>query len=520
MDGKNIFITGGTGKIGQFLIKELLLKGYSPSVLFRGTVPEGIGRGAGVVRGDLLSPGTYAESLKNVDTVLHMAAITHTNKVKTYFDVNAEGTLQLIRACEAAGVKRFIHISTRAISGKGGDYSASKLKAETYVRESKMKWVILRPAEVYGVSGKEGVDMMLQKIQLLPFVPVVGDGNYRIAPVHVSDVISSIMAVIRRPELEGKTYTVAGPEDITYNEFIDRVLDHKGIRRPRIHIPVNVSRVLGRIAVSLNISGNFAADQIPRLLSAKSADISEARRDFSFDPRGLEEALGLEADMLEFDRFGPSYENILNCDVKLSGENAEYFANYKAECIRSVLGEDFSGRILDYGCGVGLISEYLARHFDTDKAEISGYDISTESIKKARTRTKNIRFTSDLKEIDKEPFDAIVVANVLHHIKKEERTAFLKEVKSLLKKNGHIFIFEHNPYNPVTRLIVKFSILDRNTSLLRPGEIRRLLREAGVDVFQRRYIVFFPKFLKMFRFLEPMAGGIPMGAQYLCVGKL
>ncbi|MDP8299896.1 MAG: hypothetical protein P9L88_08365, partial [Candidatus Tantalella remota] len=66
----------------------------------------------------------------------------------------------------------------------------------------------------------------------------------------------------------------------------------------------------------------------------------------------------------------------------------------------------------------------------------------------------------------------------------------------------------------------KLSILDENTSLLRAGESCRLLREAGVDVFQKRYIVFFPKFLKMFRFAEPMAGWIPMGAQYLCVGKL
>ncbi|MDP8298874.1 MAG: NAD-dependent epimerase/dehydratase family protein, partial [Candidatus Tantalella remota] len=496
MDGKNIFITGGAGKIGQFLIKELLDGGYVPSVLCEGPAPDEIAPGVGLVGGDLLFPETYAGSLENVDTVLHMAAVTHTNDVKKYFDVNAEGTRQLIKSCEAAGVKRFIYISTRAISEDGGSYSVSKLKAESYVRESKLEWVILRPAEVYGISGKEGVDMMLRKIHLMPFVPVVGDGKYSIAPVHISDVISSMMTVIKNPGLEGKTYTIAGPEDLTYIEFIDKVLKHKGLKRAKIHIPVKLSRMLGRIAVSLNKGGRFAMDQISRLLSEKSGDISEARKDLSFDPRKIEEVLAANAEVMEFDRLSPSYENILNSDVKVSGENAEYFANYKAECVRSFLGDDYSGSILDYGCGVGLISKYLETHFDPEKARITGYDISTESIKKAGTKTENVVFTSDINEVGKEKYNAIIVANVLHHIDREERAAFLRKVKSLLADDGYIFIFEHNPYNPATRIIVKLSILDENTSLLRAGESCRLLREAGVDVFQKRYIVFFPKFLK------------------------
>ena len=222
--------------------------------------------------------------------------------------------------------------------------------------------------------------------------------------------------------------------------------------------------------------------------------------------------------MAEFDQFGQNYESILNSDIEFSGENAEYFANYKAECVHDFLGSDFKGRILDYGCGIGMVAGCLKKHFDREKVSVFGFDVSEESVKAAREKVRDVHFSSDLEKIGQEPFDVIIVANVLHHVKPEERNDFFKQVRSYLSKNGLIFVFEHNPYNPVTRYVVSKSGFDKDASLLNAGEALRLMRENGMDIVEKKYIVFFPGFLKKLRGLESKLGFLPMGAQYMCVG--
>ena len=222
--------------------------------------------------------------------------------------------------------------------------------------------------------------------------------------------------------------------------------------------------------------------------------------------------------MAEFDQFGQNYESILNSDIEFSGENAEYFANYKAECVHDFLGSDFKGRILDYGCGIGMVAGCLKKHFDREKVSVFGFDVSEESVKAAREKVRDVHFSSDLEKIGQEPFDVIIVANVLHHVKPEERNDFFKQVRSYLSKNGLIFVFEHNPYNPVTRYVVSKSVFDKDASLLNAGEALRLMRENGMDIVEKKYIVFFPGFLKKLRGLESKLGFLPMGAQYMCVG--
>lgn len=294
---KKVFVTGASGKIGRLLVEKLLAGGYELVLLERRDRSENRLNGGRTVKGDILDAATYSSELGGVDTVLHMAAITHTNVPGSYFKVNVEGTRVLMGEALKAGVKRVIYVSTRAASPNGGGYSVSKLEAEGIVQESGMEWVILRPAEVYGASGKEGIDMLLNKLSSFPIIPVIGDGRYRVAPVHVSDVVSSVVTVLGDTSISGKIYTIAGPEAFTYNELIDRVLRIKGIKRPRVHIPVWIFRMAARILLSLQRGGGIAMDQLPRLLCSKEEDISPAQRDFSFCPRSMDEVFfGMSAD--------------------------------------------------------------------------------------------------------------------------------------------------------------------------------------------------------------------------------
>lgn len=220
-----------------------------------------------------------------------------------------------------------------------------------------------------------------------------------------------------------------------------------------------------------------------------------------------------------FDNFSSSYKNILNKDIRFSGENADYFARYKASCIKKVLGSDFRGRILDFGCGIGLVSKHLRQYYNGDKVEIIGYDVSADSIDEAKKNIKCVMFVNNLDDFENIAFDAVIMANVLHHVRDDERLELIMALKRKIKKNGYIFIFEHNPLNYFTKLVVKSSVLDKDAVLIYCGEIATLLKQAGFQILKKAYIVFFPRCLKLARFLEPIMSKIPVGAQYMCIGS-
>lgn len=224
--------------------------------------------------------------------------------------------------------------------------------------------------------------------------------------------------------------------------------------------------------------------------------------------------------MGEFDRLSPNYKAILDHDVRIFGETAEYFADYKAEYVKKFLGDDFEGRLLDYGCGIGLVAKSLRSRFDLKQVEIVGFDVSRESIRECKNNIHDAKFTYNLDEIEASHFDAVIMANVLHHIKPDSRLAFLKKASGLLKQGGCIFIFEHNPYNPITKLVVNLSVLDRDTSLIKLSEMIGLLSRVTLDIREKRYIVFFPRCLRRLRPFEPRLGRIPIGAQYVCIAYM
>lgn len=289
MGPQHIFITGGTGRIGRILVEGLRKGPYNILLLSPERSGDYRDKKIRIVHGDIRSPEGYAETLIGVGTVVHMAAVTYTNDARKYYEVNTDGTLKLINACRAHGVKRFIFVSTRAISEGGGPYARSKRMAEEHVMKSGLDWVILRPAEVYGVSGNKGIDMLLNNMHKFPVIPVIGDGRYRLAPVHISDLVSTITKVIERRDIRGRIYTIAGPESLTYNEVIDRALKAGRLRKLKLHVPLSVVGFFLKAGAFFLKDNFFAVDQLPRLTCEKSDDISAAVKDFGYGPMSLSE---------------------------------------------------------------------------------------------------------------------------------------------------------------------------------------------------------------------------------------
>jgi NADH dehydrogenase len=290
---KSIFITGATGKIASFLIRSLIARNFQLTLLCRKNFPElpYHNHKIKILVADLLNQNSYLRGLEGTDIVLHFAAVTYTNNLKKYYKVNAEATFQLIQACKKLNVKKFVLISTRAISENGGEYCRSKLLAERYIQESGLDWVILRLAEVYGIQDNKGINFLLKNIHKFPFIPIIGSGKYEIAPIHIQDVVSVIQKVIEKENLENKIYNIAGPESFTYNQFIDKVLKLQRLKKVKIYFPVWFARILARFLAIFCEDCFIVVDQIPRLLSEKSDDITLAKEEFNFFPARLEDKI-------------------------------------------------------------------------------------------------------------------------------------------------------------------------------------------------------------------------------------
>ena len=225
-----------------------------------------------------------------VDAVLHMAGITRARSSDRYQEVNLGGTRNLIAASEKMGIKRLVYFSTRAIGSEGGGYSFSKELAEREIKASKVKWVILRLSEVYG-TGNDPITKIDKWLKNWPFVPIIGDGSYRLNPVHVNDVVIATIRALSVQGIEGRTYTIAGPEEMTYLDLIASIEAVRGLpRRTRIKVPLSLAIIFIAILSYLRV-GETVPDQIPRLLLPKAGDISPAAHDLDFTPGRLTDRL-------------------------------------------------------------------------------------------------------------------------------------------------------------------------------------------------------------------------------------
>jgi SAM-dependent methyltransferase len=215
----------------------------------------------------------------------------------------------------------------------------------------------------------------------------------------------------------------------------------------------------------------------------------------------------------KFDRYAEAYDELCGGSIRASGESAEYFQQYKLGCLQR-LGFGREVAVLDFGCGTGTLTACLAGYY----RELHGYDPSEGSIERARRRVPAARFHTELESVPVAHFGAAVLAGVMHHVPPSERLALLARVRDKLAPGGRLVIFEHNPYNPLTRRAVDACPFDDDAVLLPPATLRRLVSEARFRELRQDYIVFFPRFLAALRPLEPYLARVGLGAQTMTIG--
>lgn len=222
-----------------------------------------------------------------------------------------------------------------------------------------------------------------------------------------------------------------------------------------------------------------------------------------------------------FDEFAHDYRQIHGSQTQSLGVESDYFADLK---VQQVLREekkfaDKPLRILDYGCGDGVVEPFFARYFPL--AKVTGIDVSEESIEIARSKNlPNAEYLAfDGKgslPFNDGSFDIIFVAMVLHHINHKTHASVFKEFHRVLSPGGRIYIFEHNPFNPVTRYFVNTCPFDKDAHLVLPLSLKKGLKLQGFKNIVNQYIFFFPRIglFKPFLFTENYLRWLFLGGQY------
>lgn len=221
--------------------------------------------------------------------------------------------------------------------------------------------------------------------------------------------------------------------------------------------------------------------------------------------------------MTDFNDFASEYEAIMQGQLSFFDSDSAYFARYKVQILRE-LRRGRPGRILEYGCGIGRNLPHLTELFPG--SSLWGCDISARSLEYAASKNPEVNLLLSAPGLDwapEEPFDLIFAACVFHHIPPGERVSALEQIRGLLAPWGLAVIFEHNPFNPVTRRMVSTCPFDRDAILLRPSETETLLRDSGFIPLASRYCLFFPSSLKRLSPLERYLGLFPLGGQYYTI---
>ena len=217
----------------------------------------------------------------------------------------------------------------------------------------------------------------------------------------------------------------------------------------------------------------------------------------------------------EFDEFANTYADLTSQNTSFFDADYGYFGRYRSNIGKRLCDPNVAA-ILDFGCGVGLGMRPLREAFPASR--IVGCDPSQESLALARTSEPDCEFLESSAIEPKPQFDVVTAVSVIHHIVPSDRDATLRYCYERLKPGGRLFVFEHNPYNPLTRHLVSRCPVDRDAILLKPKETVARFKRAGFDRIASEYCLFFPKVLAFLRPIESSLGWLPLGGQYYVWG--
>jgi nucleoside-diphosphate-sugar epimerase len=304
-----VLVTGAGGFLGGHLVDLLAERGEGLRILARPA--DDLSRvaqvKAEVCRGDLADRSSLDAAVDGVDRVLHCAARTGPwGPEAAYRTANVVGPENLLLAAMAAGVRRFVHVSSIAVHGtdirgsadetaplRGGPdpYSRTKVAGERVLLESRDAPVtIVRPGLIYGPGDSNSFARFAGLIER-GRMPIIGSGRNHVPLIYVRDVARGIVAASEADQAVGKAYLLVNDDPVTQREYFAAIARELDVAPPRLHLPYRLALAVGAAAEA---AGHLARmEQPPPVMRFGLQQIGgenrflgdRARTDLGFSPQ-------------------------------------------------------------------------------------------------------------------------------------------------------------------------------------------------------------------------------------------
>jgi uncharacterized protein YbjT (DUF2867 family) len=246
-----LLLTGATGVVGSALLRRLVGEGQQVRCLVRDPRRLGAQRvRVQIALGDLTDPPSFRNALRGVRTVVHLAASIRDQPQGSIEELNGIATWRMVEAAERSGVERFVFFSTLdASTHHRARFFRAKALAEQAVEDAALESIVFAPSIVYA-PGDPWLSL-LERLALLPVMPVSGRGRAQYQPIWAEDVADCVMAALRSRPPAGATsgngtgvantrFELAGPETLSQNDLVRIVLRSLGRSRPLVHVPTPI----------------------------------------------------------------------------------------------------------------------------------------------------------------------------------------------------------------------------------------------------------------------------------------
>lgn len=291
-----IVVAGGTGFIGREVVRRLLQDGLHEVVATTRTPERDLWGGRvrleQAFAGDRL---TLGKAFTGADVVVQAIQfpnhpVEDPSKGRTYMETDGHGTTVAVETARRVGVRRFVYISG-AGAGQGRDQPWFKAKdmAEDAIRGSGLEYGILRPSWIYGPNDRS-MNKLVFFCRRLPLIPVIGDGTAPVYPIHVQDVARCVADLVRREDDTKTVFDLGGPQRLTMDEVLRTIQAVLGKRRPLLHHPVGLMKLL-TIPMALLPEPPLSPGAVDFVTGVVEIDPQPAMEHFGFPFRRLEEGL-------------------------------------------------------------------------------------------------------------------------------------------------------------------------------------------------------------------------------------
>jgi NADH dehydrogenase len=240
-----LLLTGATGLVGSALLRRLTAAGEPVRCLVRDPRRLGPERvRVQIALGDLSDPPSFRNAMRGVRTVVHLGASIRDQPRGSIEELNGIATWRMVEAAERAGVERFVFFSALSASAHNRTrFLRAKALAEEAVRDSSLAHTIFAPSIVYAPG--DSYMTLLNRMALLPVMPISGSGKALYEPIWAHDVADCVVAALDAGDAARERYELAGPETLSHREIVELALRAQHRHRPIVHVPTPiVSRTL------------------------------------------------------------------------------------------------------------------------------------------------------------------------------------------------------------------------------------------------------------------------------------